>query len=215
MPNDHKSDAESVHVMLSLAVDNDMSVVTSKNGDTGKESTTSVTTTRRRGDKLTSLHKANFHNHKPHIHPNKPTLDNPTTIPLCPVEMGTTEDRKEHFAKKRLTFLLATFIIGVLCSTHPRKYFKDAEYGHRSEETSQDNSKKRSKKKKHKHKQSARAEEDSTEREEWNPPKKVRYEDEVEPRTSRMPGHSRESNPGLHHPRPGRYYPPVDHDQRQ
>ncbi|PSK34003.1 hypothetical protein B9Z65_8329 [Elsinoe australis] len=86
--------------------------------------------------------------------------------------MGTTEDRKEHFAKKRLTFLLATFIIGVLCSTHPRKYFKDAEYGHRFEETSQDNSKKRSKKKKHKHKQSARAEEDSTECEEWNPPKK-------------------------------------------
>ncbi|PNS16300.1 hypothetical protein CAC42_6407 [Sphaceloma murrayae] len=81
--------------------------------------------------------------------------------------MGTTEERREHFAKKRLTFLLATFIIGVLCSTHPDKYFKPAEYHDNREPPAREHKDRRTKRAKKKDRSA-----ETEEREEWRPPSK-------------------------------------------
>ncbi|KAF4552911.1 Hypothetical protein D9617_8g049240 [Elsinoe fawcettii] len=120
--------------------------------------------------------------------------------------MPTIDERKEHFAKKRLTFVLAAFIIGVLCSTHPRQYFQDPAHGDRPDG---DNKKDKTKKSK-KSKKSSQAEE-----EEWSPSQQVRFEDPPHPRTARMPRRRySDSEAGSRHPQPRRNNP-MDYYQEQ
>ncbi|KAG8631968.1 hypothetical protein KVT40_001108 [Elsinoe batatas] len=121
--------------------------------------------------------------------------------------MPTTDDRKEHFAKKRLTFILVAFIVGVLCSTHPRKYFQEAGYGPQPKDDKKDKSKDKGKKRP---RRPARPEEEL-----WSPPQQVRFKQVTQPRTSRMPRRRySDSDTGLPRHRPGRH-DPMDFYQDQ
>jgi len=98
-------------------------------------------------------------------------------------------DREAATVKKRLTYILVAVLLGLLCSTHPRKYFQEAEY--KPSELSGQRGRNR-------HKNITNSNTYSSPRYRWSPGRRVRQEDE---KPSPYRHHrSRRNNPDRHIP---------------
>ncbi|GAM88283.1 hypothetical protein ANO11243_063160 [Dothideomycetidae sp. 11243] len=125
--------------------------------------------------------------------------------------MPSKKDPPEvKFARQKIIYVLGAFILGLLCSTHPKRYLQDPAYGHKRKEEAQDRSKGKNKQTQDRGRKKRRSREDE---DKWQTRRRVTYVEEDHPLSARAPLNGRINDEHLRHPPTHRHHHPSTRGQ--